>query len=316
MSVFDYNRDRDLNVTLNDINTGEAGSANVMNVPALNNAIRQQMAYFADYITLISGQLTTTSTTTDAYLLDQAVGAYVPIFTGTTYPDGFTVRAKIHAANTTTTPTLKVGAGSAKTIVQCGVVPLVIGDLMLNQIYEFRYSLSNDNWGVTYAPFCDTILKTGGAMTGFLSLVGAPTSALHATTKAYVDGLAFDAIDLPGQSGQAGNVLGTNGTIAGWYPTNDYVKPIWSRKTANYTAVSGDYLAVDTTGGAVTITLPATPSEGDTVVIQDDGYNATFNNITVGRNSETIHGVAEDFVIDITGAGFRFVYLSGDWRVL
>ena len=55
-------------------------------------------------------------------------------------------------------------------------------------------------------------------------------------------------------------------------------------KTSPFTAVSGDGYFVNTTSGAVTVTLPASPSAGDIVAIKD--YAATFssNNLTVGRN--------------------------------
>ena len=37
----------------------------------------------------------------------------------------------------------------------------------------------------------------------------------------------------------------------------------WAVKTANHTAADGERLLVDTSSGAVTITLPASPSSGD-----------------------------------------------------
>ena len=48
--------------------------------------------------------------------------------------------------------------------------------------------------------------------------IGTPTTATSAVTKAYADALAFDANAgvLPGQSGNAGKFLTTNGSVAGW----------------------------------------------------------------------------------------------------
>lgn len=55
----------------------------------------------------------------------------------------------------------------------------------------------------------------GGAR---LKNVGAPTSDSDASTKKYVDDTAFSAAGgtLPGQTGQAGHALFTDGTLAGW----------------------------------------------------------------------------------------------------
>lgn len=55
----------------------------------------------------------------------------------------------------------------------------------------------------------------GGAR---IANVGAPTISSDAVTKQYADNLAFTANAgvLPGQGGNAGKVLTTNGTVAGW----------------------------------------------------------------------------------------------------
>lgn len=46
--------------------------------------------------------------------------------------------------------------------------------------------------------------------------VGTPTEPDGIVNKAYADALAFNAIDLPGQGGNAGKLLGTDGTNANW----------------------------------------------------------------------------------------------------
>ena len=89
-------------------------------------------------------------------------------------------------------------------------------------------------------------------------------------------------------------------------------------KTASFTAVSGNGYFVNTTSGAITVTLPASPSSGDIVSISD--YTGTFgtNNCTVGRNSSNINGSASDWVIAVTDTSITFVYVDGTegWRVV
>lgn len=88
----------------------------------------------------------------------------------------------------------------------------------------------------------------------------------------------------------------------------------WAKKSTAYTARSGDRILADTTAGAWTLTLPASPVDGTEVWVQD--WNDTFatNNLTIGRNGSTIGGVAADITISTAGAEMHFVYRGGTWR--
>jgi len=81
-------------------------------------------------------------------------------------------------------------------------------------------------------------------------------------------------------------------------------------KTAGFTAVSGNGYFVNTTSGAITVTLPATPSAGDIVGIKDYANTADTNAITIGRNSSNIQGVASDFIINTEGGSVFLVYVD------
>ncbi len=86
-------------------------------------------------------------------------------------------------------------------------------------------------------------------------------------------------------------------------------------KTASYTTANLEGVLADTSGGAFTVTLPASPSAGDQVVIADAGASFGTNNCTTGRNGSTINGTAADLVLDITGVNVQFVYDGSTWRV-
>ena len=90
----------------------------------------------------------------------------------------------------------------------------------------------------------------------------------------------------------------------------------WTRKTANYTAVAGDQLIADTTGGTFTITLPSSPSSGDSVKVADGGDWAS-NTLTIDRNGSNIEGSTDNFVLDIRGIVVEFVYedATDGWQV-
>lgn len=89
---------------------------------------------------------------------------------------------------------------------------------------------------------------------------------------------------------------------------------VWSKKVAAYTAVSGDMIIADTSGGTFTITLPAGPSVGASVVFAD-GADWYTTNLTIGRNSSTIEGVAEDLVLNIKGIQVTLLYDGSTWEV-
>jgi hypothetical protein len=107
-------------------------------------------------------------------------------------------------------------------------------------------------------------------------------------------------------------LVSTDGT--NWYDifTLAGLGEAWLDKSGNYTASAGDNIFVDTSGGVVTITLPASPSIGDQVKIIDSHGTAATNNITVGRNSQKIQRSAADLTISTNGAGIALVYYDSD----
>ena len=91
-----------------------------------------------------------------------------------------------------------------------------------------------------------------------------------------------------------------------------------SVKTANYTAVAGQGIFANTTGGAFTITLPASPSTGDEVHIVD--YAGTFNsnNLTVNRNGSKIDTTEVNATLNVDRISVRFVFIDATqgWRAI
>jgi len=81
-----------------------------------------------------------------------------------------------------------------------------------------------------------------------------------------------------------------------------------SVKTTDFTAVAGEGYFVNTTSGAVTVTLPASPSIGDQVSIIDYGGNSATNKITLAVNGNKILGSAIDKTISTNETGIVLVY--------
>ena len=117
-------------------------------------------------------------------------------------------------------------------------------------------------------------------------------------------------LTFPATDGDADQALTTNGSgVLAWSTISGGAD--WQAvKTTTYTAAAGQGIFANTTGGAWTLTLPASPSAGDFVSVID--YAGTFdtNNLTIGRNSKKIQGSAADLVVGTERAGFTLVFVD------
>ena len=84
-------------------------------------------------------------------------------------------------------------------------------------------------------------------------------------------------------------------------------------KTSPLTAESGKGYFVNTSGGAVTVTLPSSPSAGDIVSIKDyaNTFCAACKAVTVGRGGSKIAGLCLDATLDTKGDSITLVYVDG-----
>jgi hypothetical protein len=88
----------------------------------------------------------------------------------------------------------------------------------------------------------------------------------------------------------------------------------WRAISSAETVQAGAQILADTSGGTLTITLPASPATGDEVTFVDSKYTFDTNAFTVGRNGSNITNSAADLTVSTEGAGFTLVY-SGDATV-
>ena len=178
--------------------------------------------------------------------------------------------------------------------IQTAVTNLIDGSsAALDTLQELANSLGDDaDFATTVTNNLATKLdKTGGTLTGQVTLPNNPTAgSLQAATALYVEN----------------EVAESHKT---WASVDDTDSP--------FDATANTRLLVDSTNGAVTINLPASPSTGDYVEFVDAAGKFDANNLTVGRNSENIMGLAEDMTVAKLNASFRLVYANATqgWRI-
>ena len=119
------------------------------------------------------------------------------------------------------------------------------------------------------------------------------------------------------------NPISTTGNVTGNYFIGNGsqltgVAMSWSIANSNATMSVNCGYFVDTTGGAKTMTLPAGATIGDTVRINDLAGTFGTNNLTVGRNSANIQGIAQDLLVSVNQSSFGLVYSNGTygWKLL
>tara|TARA_Y100000592_G_scaffold58504_1_gene91594 strand:- start:66 stop:1448 length:1383 start_codon:yes stop_codon:yes gene_type:complete len=79
-------------------------------------------------------------------------------------------------------------------------------------------------------------------------------------------------------------------------------------KTSPFTATSGSGFFVDTSSGAITVTLPSSPSAGDIVSINDLKGKFGCNAVTLGRNGSKIKGTCSDGILNKARESATVIY--------
>ena len=114
--------------------------------------------------------------------------------------------------------------------------------------------------------------------------------------------------------GEAGNTiaLGACASQTGFGRTGT-VDWCTTAKTSPFTAATGKGYFVNTCGGAVTVTLPASPTAGDIVSLKDykNTWGTACKAVTLGRNSSKISGVCVDATLCTEGQVITMIYVDG-----
>ena len=107
-----------------------------------------------------------------------------------------------------------------------------------------------------------------------------------------------------GNTGSTGHTGSTGATGSNFNYTNI---------TSNTNLTSNDGYLFDTTSGAITATLPSSPTVGEFINISFERGNN--NNLTIARNGQSINSVADDLLCDVSSV-FSLIFVGGSigWK--
>lgn len=159
--------------------------------PKLNNALGRLEFAIAGWTTIaLTGNYTLTSSNGD----DESRSAMLKFTGGGPWTVTTNALSKTYVVWNATTDDMIVTTGAGNT------ATLAIGEMC-------TIACDGSDWSK---------VKVSNYNGDRLSGLGDPTLAQDAATKAYVDAQAFNTVNLPGQTGNAGAFLKTNGSAASW----------------------------------------------------------------------------------------------------
>jgi hypothetical protein len=97
-------------------------------------------------------------------------------------------------------------------------------------------------------------------------------------------------------------------------PTIYPAEPAFSVQTTNFNASVGTRYGVNTTLGAITATLPASPATGGAVFFADAGGAYVSNNLTIDPNGQTIMGASGNMTVSNNNQSFGLFFNGTTWR--
>jgi hypothetical protein len=156
----------------------------------------------------------------------------------------------------------------------------------------------------------NTISATNANIQNILSanIIGGNLAFAYGLPAANVSGLGN--IATINTNGNASQVLYGNGTFAA-----PVAEASFSIQNTNFNASVGSRYGVDTSGGAVTATLPASPATGGAIFFADAGGAYASNNLTINPNGQTIMGASGNMTVSTNNQSFGIFFNGTTWRI-
>ena len=216
-----------------------------------------------------------------------------------------------HSGNSTTIP---IGGG-AHTAATQSYVDSAISNLVdsapstLNTLNELAAALNDD------ANYATTITNALATKAEYPTQTG--NSGKYLTTNGTA--VSWATVDaLPAQTSNSGKYLKTNGTTATWETISFPYVPIPTTSVSSNITLESNKRYFVNTSAARTLTLPASPTDGDEIQVFDVTGSAATNAIVLNSNSNKINGTVQNLEIDVnydvvaivyTGSGYGWVVI-------
>lgn len=262
----------------------------------------------------------------------------------TSYVDGQPVTWKTSASNTGAV-TVNLNSLGAKSLVTNSGNALVANDLTANTIYTARYNATGDRFELQQVVEATLNAKVTAAQTAQTAAETAETNAETAQTAAETAQSGAETAQTGAQTARTGaetaetnaetaesNAAASAVLAAAWANEDEDVVVAsgefsafhWAQKAQNVgstqfwsfrttatstTAVSLEHISV--TAASQTITLPASPTNGDRVAVSV----GNFTNTVIARNGNNILGQAEDRTINRAYASVEMVFANSNWEM-
>jgi len=231
------------------------------------------------------------------------------------YVNGILLNSADYTATTGTTVVL-ASAAAAGDIVD--VIALNIGTFSSGGYTRTDYTATagQTTFTASYTPGYVQVYLNGVMLDITDYTASSGTSIVLGTGAAVGDTVSIVALTVSGFSGNVTSVgTPTSGQLAAWTGAtsiqgiNSY--PVWqSVQTGNFTAVAGRAYPVNTTSGAVTVTLPATPSAGNIIELADYAGTWGTNAVTVSPNGSNINGTTNNLTFNVSRSSITIVYID------
>ena len=123
---------------------------------------------------------------------------------------------------------------------------------------------------------------------------------------AYMAKGVTDALGAMPQGAKGGALVSDGASNQTFTVGNTY--PAWTDAAVATNALNGKAYFCDTSATAWTMTLPATPTAGDTIWIVDAKGTFATNNLTLAGNGKNIHRQAADVTMNINDVSKMLIY--------
>lgn len=162
---------------------------------------------------------------------------------------------------------------------------------------------------------CTTIAISASQVTsGAVDVANGGTGSVSLPANSVLLGNGVSALQAVAP-GASGNILTSDGSSwVSQVPSVTVPSDVWVEKTSHYTASAGDFIFANTSGGAFTITLPASPTANDVIRIVDNSQSFNLNALTIHPNGSRFSGgAAKPWIQNTQGRTLTLTYQNATY---